>query len=429
MSERRRARVRRGGLAFYLDNFEGGGVQQTTLTLAGALAGRGHPVALLVCRPSGALEDQVPPDVEVVALGEPSAWSARVLALKCDPGHLGPLLGGVVLSPRPSPTLGWLGPLAAALEARRPHALCAATTHMNVEAILARRLAGVDTRVIVSERNARQGGHLQHGWPARFLPAVIQRTYGEADAVVAVSDGVADDLAAWSGLPRARIATIYNPVVTPELAALQRAPVDHPWFQPGEPPVIMSAGRLGRAKDFPTLIRAFARVRRVRPGRLVIFGTGKSEAKTAKSIAALQALAAGLGVAADVALPGFVANPFAYMARAATFALSSINEGLPGVLIQALACGCPVVSTDCPSGPAEILADVRYGRLVPPGDDQALAEAILATLETPPAPALLRERAGFFTIERALAQYERLMLGEAPIERPAAAAQASRVAV
>jgi Glycosyltransferase Family 4 len=217
MSESRRARARGAAIAFYLDNFEGGGVQKTTLTLAGALAGRGHPVALLVCRPSGALQDQVPPDVEVVALGEPSAWSARVLALKGNPGRLGPLLCGVVLSPRPSPTLGWLGPLAAALEARRPHALCAATTHMNVEAVLARRLAGIDTRVIVSERNALQGGHLEHGWPALFLPAVIRRAYGQADAVVAVSDGVADELAAWSGLPRARITTIYNPVVTPEL--------------------------------------------------------------------------------------------------------------------------------------------------------------------------------------------------------------------
>ena len=187
--------------------------------------------------------------------------------------------------------------------------------------------------------------------------------------MVAVSDGVADDLAAWSGLARCRITTIYNPVATPDLAALQRAPVDHPWFQPGAPPVVMSAGRLGRAKDFPTLIRAFARVRRARPARLVIFGQGKTEAKTTKSIAGLRQLAAGLGVAGDVALPGFVANPFAYMARAGAFALSSINEGLPGVLIQAMACGCPVVSTDCPSGPAEILAGGRYGRLVPPGDD------------------------------------------------------------
>jgi glycosyltransferase involved in cell wall biosynthesis len=132
----------------------------------------------------------------------------------------------------------------------------------------------------------------------------------------------------------------------------------------------------------------------------------------------LLALAAEHGVAADVALPGFVANPFAYMARAATFALSSVNEGLPGVLIQAMACGCPVVSTDCPSGPAEILAGGRYGRLVPPGDAAALAEAILATLDAPPPAGLLRQRAGWFSVERAVAQYERIMLGGDTDERP-----------
>jgi glycosyltransferase involved in cell wall biosynthesis len=408
-------------LAFYLDNFEGGGVQKTTLTLASALAARGHPVELLVCRPNGALQDQVPPEVEVVALAEPSAWSARARALQSDPAHVIPILGGIVLAPRPSPTLGYLGALAAALQVRRPYALCAATTPMNLEALLARRLSGVDTRVVVSERNAIRGGHLQQGLPALFLPALIRRAYGQAHAIVAVSEGVADDLAAWTGLPRARISAIYNPVMTAELLHRQREQVDHPWFQPGAPPVVMSAGRLGHAKDHRTLIKAFALVRRARPARLVIFGEGKSPAKTAKRIAALQAFAAEHGIAADVALPGFVANPFAYMARAAVFALSSINEGLPGVLIQAMACGCPVVSTDCPSGPAEILAGGRYGRLVVPGDAAGLAEAILATLDAPPPAALLRERAGFFSVERAVAQYERVVFGMDAMERPAPA--------
>jgi glycosyltransferase involved in cell wall biosynthesis len=146
----------------------------------------------------------------------------------------------------------------------------------------------------------------------------------------------------------------------------------------------------------------------------VIFGQGKSAAKTAKSIAALEALAARLGIAEYVALPGFVANPFAYMARAGVFALSSLNEGLPGVLIQAMACGCPVVSTDCPSGPAEILAGGRYGRLVPPGNDAALAAAILAALDAPLPAERLRARAALFSLERAVGQYESLLLGDAP---------------
>jgi glycosyltransferase involved in cell wall biosynthesis len=130
-----------------------------------------------------------------------------------------------------------------------------------------------------------------------------------------------------------------------------------------------------------------------------------------------------------VDFPGFVANPFAYMARASLFALSSINEGLPGALIQAMACGCPVVSTDCPSGPAEILARGRYGRLVPPGDDAALAAAMLATLDAPPSAMSLRQRAGFFSVERAVAQYERVMLGDSARARLAAAAEPSRAAI
>ncbi len=415
--------------AFYLDHLEGGGAQKSTLTLAGALAARGHAVELLVCRPRGALRDQVPPGVELVALDQSAVWSGRMLALRSDPARLGAILGGIALAPRPSSTLGYLRSLAAVLGARRPYALYAANTHRNLEALFARRLAGVDTRIVVTERNAFHDGHLQRGWSGRFLPRLVRRMYGQAEAVVAVSDGVADELARWSGLPRAQIVTIYNPVVTEELIAGQRESVDHPWFQPGTPPVIMSAGRLGRAKDHPTLIRAFARVRPARRARLVIFGQGKTEAKTARSVAALQALAGELGVADDVALPGFVANPFAYMARAAVFALSSINEGLPGVLIQAMACGCPVVSTDCPSGPAEILSGGRYGPLVPPGDDAALAAAILATLDAPPPAATLRERAGYFSVERAVAHYERVMLGDPRRSRLAGDAEPSRAAV
>jgi len=402
----------RGRLALYLDNFEGGGVHRTTLTLAGALAARGHAVDLLMCRPTGPLLEEVPSDIDVIELARPSRWAARALPLKSGRDSLGAVLGGVVLSPRPSPTLGYLGPLAAALRQRRPSALYAATTHMNLEALFAQRLAGIEMRVIVSERNALSGNRLALGPSGALLSRLVGRAYAQASGVVAVSEGVADELAAWSGLPRAGISVIYNPVVTPELLRQQTEAVDDAWFRPDAPPVVLGAGRLGRAKDFPTLIRAFARLRRKRPARLVILGKGKRERKTARRVAELKSLAAELGVADDVALPGFVANPFAHMARAAIFALSSVNEGLPAVLIQAMACGCPVVSTDCPSGPAEILAGGRYGRLVPPGDDAALAAAIEATLDAPPAAATLRERAGFFSVERAAAQYERLMLGQ-----------------
>jgi glycosyltransferase involved in cell wall biosynthesis len=172
----------------------------------------------------------------------------------------------------------------------------------------------------------------------------------------------------------------------------------------------MGAGRLVRQKDFPTLVRAFAQARRRRPLRLLIAGGADNPARTAERQAELATLAGELGVAGDVELPGHVANPVALMARAGVFALSSAWEGFGNVLVEALACGTPVVSTDCPSGPAEILAGGRFGRLVPVADPAAMAAAIEATLAAPPDPGPLRARAQDFSAERAADAYLALLL-------------------
>jgi glycosyltransferase involved in cell wall biosynthesis len=209
---------------------------------------------------------------------------------------------------------------------------------------------------------------------ARLGLQLISWFYPWADRITAVSEGVADDLAQAAGIPRERIQVIYNPVVTPEFKAKTEAPLDHPWFAPGEPPVVVGAGRLTIQKDFPALIRAFARVRQARPARLLILGEGEERS-------ALEAVVRQLGVERDVSLPGFVSNPYPYMRRAALFVLSSRWEGLPGVLIEAMYCGARLVATDCPSGPREILADGRYGQLVPVGDVAALADAVRAGLD------------------------------------------------
>jgi glycosyltransferase involved in cell wall biosynthesis len=151
-------------------------------------------------------------------------------------------------------------------------------------------------------------------------------------------------------------------------------------------------------KDYPTLLRAFARLRQCRPLRLIILGKGPDQKK-------LQQLAADLSIDQDVRFAGWIDNVYAHMARASVFALTSIREGLPGVLIQALACGCPVVSTDCPSGPAEILQNGRFGRLVRMGDEADLAEALAATIDNPPSADSLRRRAAFFTAANAVDGY------------------------
>jgi glycosyltransferase involved in cell wall biosynthesis len=168
---------------------------------------------------------------------------------------------------------------------------------------------------------------------------------------------------------------------------------------------LLGVGRLEPQKDFALLLRAFARIRRERAARLLILGEGRERPR-------LTQLAKALGVADSVDLPGFVPNPYAHMTRANLFVLSSRYEGLGNVVIEALACGCPVVSTDCPSGPAEVLDRGRYGRLVPVGDPAALAQAILAALEEPVDRARLRGRAAQFSVERAARRYLELMGGD-----------------
>jgi glycosyltransferase involved in cell wall biosynthesis len=276
--------------------------------------------------------------------------------------------------------------------------------------VWARGAAHVKTRIVLSERDTLStaiGGARK--WRRRYLPPLLKRAYLMADAIIAVSNGVADDLAATTGIPRDRITTVYNPVVDLELIAKARQPLEHPWFAPHEPPVILGVGRLHPQKDFATLIRAFARVRASRPARLVILGAESSG--DSAYIAELRALPARLGVAHDVDLPGFAPNPIAYMSRAATLVLSSSHEGLGNVLIEALACGTPVVSTDCPSGPREILDHGRFGPLVPIGDDDAMAAAIQTALDDPVSTELLRSRAELFTVERAVNRYLELMFG------------------
>jgi glycosyltransferase involved in cell wall biosynthesis len=405
-------------LAVYVEDLDGGGVQRMRLALAGALAERGHRITLLVARADGMLRDAVPPRVDVVELRPASTLDAAVAALRAQAAGWAGLGPAWALARRLSPTLRYLPALAGFIRRARPDALLSATPYMNLEALWARRLAGVPLRVLISEHNDLSHGHvLGRGSHARTLPLLQRQTYPEAAAVIAVSLGVADDIATRTGIPRAAISTIYNPALRAEIAELAAQPVDHPWLQPGAPPVVLGVGRLSAAKDFPTLVRAFARLREQRPARLIILGKGKDPKKTAKRQAALSDQASSLGVAADLDLPGFVLNPYAYMARAAVMAVSSAHEGFCNVLVEAMACGCPVVSTDCPSGPAEILDGGRFGRLVPVGDDQALAAALAGTLDAPRDPDRLRMRARFFSLDRAVEQYERLLLGDGPLEQ------------
>ena len=404
--------------AFYLENFDGGGVQKMILLIANGLARRGYQADVLVCQAQGPFRDDIAPGVNVVELAPTRLIAAKLRAAQADPGGLPKLMRPLLFSHRISTTFAHFPALSDYLREARPDALIAGNPLMNVEAALARRLAGVPCRLIAIEVNDLSSGHpLNSDQISKWLPSLCRRAYRAADGIVGISKGVSDDIAARTGISPSRITTIFPPAVTSDILRKARETVDHPWFTPDGPPVILGAGRLGRAKDFETLIRAFAIVRRERLARLVILGNYKTPSKTEKRRAKLMELAEALGIAEDVDLPGFVANPIAYMGRASVFAVSSIYEGFCIVLAEAMASGCPVVSTDCPSGPAEILEKGRYGPLVPVGDYEALASAILGLLDSPPDPDMLRSRASLFSAERAIDQYEAI-LNDHPVEIP-----------
>ena len=333
-------------VALFLPSLRGGGAERVMVNLARGFVEQGVRVDLVLARAEGPYLSQVSPNVRIVDLRAP-----RVLAS----------LPGLVRY----------------LRSERPAAMLSGLDHANVVALWARWLAGVPVRTVVSVHStpSRAVAHAK-SLRARIMPLWVRFFYPWADAIVAVSKGVADDLVRLTRLPKEKVRVIYNPVVTPELYWKADERLDHPWFAAGEPPVILSVGRLTEAKDFPTLIRAFALVHKERLARLMILGEGEERPK-------LEMLVRELGLESDVALPGFVENPYKYMKRAAVFVLSSRWEGLPTVLIEALALGTPVVSTNCPSGPSEVLEGGRLGRLVQVGSEDLLAKAIAETLVNP----------------------------------------------
>ncbi|MEO7136754.1 MAG: glycosyltransferase [Gemmatimonadales bacterium] len=363
--------VRAAPIAFFCPSLRGGGAERVLVNLVNGLVSRGIPVDVVLAAAEGPLLSEVSPAARVVGLG-----SRRVLPC--------------------------LMPLARYLRNERPRVLLSSMSHANVVALWARALSRVSTPVIVTVHNTlsvtSKNAATSRGW---IWPHLIRWFYPHADGIVAVSRDAADDLARTARIPRQRIQVIYNPVITSDLRRQALGTADHPWFAPGQPPVVLGVGRLTRQKDFPNLIRAFAELRRCRSARLVILGEGEERP-------ALTALISQLGLESDVALLGFRPNPAAYMAHSAVFALSSAWEGLPTVLIEALAAGTRVVSTDCPSGPREILQDGRLGALVPVGDPVALAGAISDTMDQPngkvPPEALVE-----FTGEAAVEHYLRLI--------------------
>lgn len=359
-------------LALYLPTLCGGGAERVMVLLANGFAQRGYMVDLVLASAKGPYLKDVDENV-------------RVIDLKA---------GRVIKS---------LLPLARYLRRERPAALLSAMGHTNVVALAARAIARVRVRVVVSEHSnfSIPQAH-KYSLRVALVKRLMHVLYRRADKIVAVSEGVAEDLARNLKLQRKHIVAIYNPVLTPELHRMSSKPCKHPWLQPDQPPVILAVGRLVKVKDFTTLIEAFARLYQQHSVRLIILGEGELRQE-------LEALVQTRGLGDSVELPGFVDNPFAYMRCSAIFVLSSRREGFGNVLVEAMACGTPAVSTDCPSGPTEILENGKWGRLVPVGDAQALAEAMASTLENSEHPDVAA-RAAIFNQDSAVEDYLAVML-------------------
>ena len=380
------------------------GVGRMELNLAGGLIGRGHDVDFILLE--ARIPYTVPPEIRLFGVepvpkritgSDAAERMTRVAGLdaRATAGDWVRMAGALKWDPLalPGPRLVRQAHAVASYMAReRPDVVLPSLARPKTATLLACRLLGEHPPVIPTVHNPVR--RYRHRRRYRLLAR-------DAAHFVGVSEGVSVNLAATIEGTDAEVTTIYNPVVTPDLRPRMEESPSHPWLSDGGAPVIVSAGRLAAQKDFPTLIRALARLAPRRPCRLIIVGEGRMRPR-------LERLVGRLGLQDRVSLPGWVDNPFAFMARASLFVVSSTYEGLSMVLVEALACGCPCVSTDCRFGPPEILQHGKVGPLVPVGDACALAEAMEQVLDRPPDARLLRERAADFSLDRAVDAYEAL---------------------
>ena len=401
-------------VAILIPTLAGGGAERAALSLASGLLERGHEVDVLLRDLICDYPASVPPGVRLFFLsgrsggGTPEGLERLPVAPRSLASMPSPIsrrfprlalatsVKRAQLSLLTSTSLPrWAVTIARYLDREVPDAVLAMMSPAVAAAALAVRLAQTRTRVVARAENV---------FRTRRKIRRARMSYPYADAAVGVSLGVSSELGEICGVSRDRIHTIYNPAVPDDLPLKIREAADHPWCREPGLPLIVAIGRLHRQKDFPTLLTAFARILERRPARLLVLGKGPQLSELSK-------LTGELRISRHVDFPGFVDNPYAFLARAQLFVQSSRHEGFGNVLVEAMACGCPVVATDCPSGPSEILENGRWGQLVPVGDPAALAEAMARAMDAPPRRDALRDRAGFFSVDRAVSRYEELLLG------------------
>lgn len=355
-----------------MPSLDGGGAERMLLAVASWLVDQGVALDIVLARARGPFLPLVPSRARIVDL------SARK-------------------------TVASLPGLLDYLRRERPEAVVAGL-NASVVALAAKRFFLPRQRVVAFYASTFSE-EFRRGLPqTKIMMRPLRRLLPAADAVVVCSTGSKQDLARAAPKAASKLRAIWPAVDAGEVEEAVDDPPAHPWFQAPGPPIVVSVGRLDAGKDFATVIRAVGEVRRRTPARLLVLGEGPLRG-------ALEARVRDLGLAGAVDLPGFVANPLAYVARAQVFAFASRFEGMARVVVEALACGTPVVSADCPHGPTEALGGGEWGRLVPVGDWRAMADAILATLEDPPDPSFLQRRARAFSPEAVMPRWMEAIFG------------------
>lgn len=359
-------------LAFFIPDLKGGGAQRMIVNMANEFAAGGHNVDLVLVQNEGKYHELVSKKVNVIDLGKTRALFSIFALTKY-------------------------------IKTVKPDILLSALFYVNVIAVLAKRLApSAKTKIIVTERNhISLKAENSASWADRAAPWIVRLTYPLADAVVGISAGVAQDVQKCMNAPPDRVNWIHNPVVTDDLIENLKTAANDEWFEASSSPVIVMSGRLVVQKDYETALHALKKALKKQELRLLILGEGKLEQEIKK-------LSQDIDIEKNIYFKGFVENPLSYMKRADLFLLSSRHEGFGNVVVEALLCGLPVVSTDCPAGPAEILNDGEFGTLVPVADPDAMAKAILETLAAPHTPEKQKARAMCFTVEKTCAEYEAL---------------------
>jgi len=359
-------------LAIFCPYFDNGGVEHMLVNLSRGIASLGHKADFIVGHSNRPYLGSLPQEINVVELG--STRKSEII----------------------EKTVSYL-------RQYRPSTILSAKEPSNQLLLRAKQISGVPFKIFLrSVTNISKQLENRNFVKRMLISKGLKHTYHKADGIIAVSGGVAEDISKITNLPRDDISVIPNPVITPDIMDLAKRPIDHDWFFSDQPPVIIGVGRLGRPKNFSLLVKAFEEVRKSIPCRLVILGNGRRRER-------LLRLAKRLNVDNDFWLPGFIENPYPYIVNSRIFVLSSLWEGSPNALTESLALGIPVVSTDCPSGPREILQDGKYGQLVPPNDVTAMAQAIIKTLDVPPASDFLKNAVKDYTMENSARQYLQVM--------------------